>query len=486
MKQAAKLANIIIVLGIALAVAALAYLLYRQSQGIINSPMLYAIPGGIIVLLAAVLALPPMFKINIALSLVSLGLMLYALEAYLMIFGNPLDYRTERYVTIRNSGGSFDTRLPLDVTMDLRRAGEDAYLYVPPSLFTLEPQYSNGEPIFVMGGISDVTTVHCNEGGEYLVYESDRYGFHNPSDIWEQPAIDILALGDSFTQGACVPSDKNFVGRIREAYPNTLSLGASGNGPLSTLGTLREYGAAKQPKTVIWFYFEGNDMGDLMGERSNDVLTSYLDPDFIQDLAQRQEEINELRKEPLEIEMAGALEARSKVRWASWRLFEVRRLINLTREPFRYLPEPEQPANAPQTAVQPEATTTDAEELAPWVEPTPSEEALAPHIQEAIDLLPEIWGQAQEIIATWDGELIIVYLPHYPRIDPSHEMHGDNFYRHHVLAKIAEEELPLVDMVPIFVNHPDPMSLYPYGLFGHFSEAGYELVADEVLVFLER
>jgi len=484
LKQATKFANIIIILGITFAVVAIAYLLYRQSQGIINAPYLYAIPAAVIVLLAAVLALPPMFKINIALSIVSLGFMLYALEAYLLVFGNPLDYRTERYVTIRNSGGSFDTRLPLDVTMDLRRAGDDAYLYVPPSLFVLEPQYSNDEPIFVFGGISDVTTVHCNEGGEYLVYKSDRYGFHNPAEIWAQPDIDILALGDSFTQGACVPSDKNFVGQIRNAYPNTLSLGASGNGPLSTLATLKEYGAAKQPKTVIWFYFEGNDMGDLMGERSNGVLTSYLDREFTQDLIQRQEEINTLRKEPLEIEMAAALEARQAVRLASWRLFNVRRLINLTREPFRYMPEQQQLTSAPQTAVQPISDNQDLP-LAPWSEPGPSDEALAPHIQEAIDLLPDIWGQAQDIIAEWDGELIIVYLPHYPRIDPSHEMHGDNFYRHHVLTKIEELELPLVDMVPTFVNHPDPMSLYPYGLFGHFSEDGYKLVADEVLNFLE-
>ena len=36
-----------------------------------------------------------------------------------------------------------------------------------------------------------------------------------------------------------------------------------------------------------------------------------------------------------------------------------------------------------------------------------------------------------------------------------------------------------------FDDHPDPLSLFPFRLFGHYKEAGYKLVADTVLESLE-
>ena len=62
---------------------------------------------------------------------------------------------------------------------------------------------------------------------------------------------DIASVGDSWVNGFCVPSDKNFVALIRKYYPATLSLGENGNGPLAELATLEEYLPSLKPKVML-------------------------------------------------------------------------------------------------------------------------------------------------------------------------------------------------------------------------------------------
>jgi hypothetical protein len=81
----------------------------------------------------------------------------------------------------------------------------------------------------------------CNESGQFVTYESDEHGFRNPKRLWGSGGIDVVALGDSFTQGYCVPSGREFVGLVRQRYPSTLNLGIAGEGPLLMLATLKEY-----------------------------------------------------------------------------------------------------------------------------------------------------------------------------------------------------------------------------------------------------
>ena len=166
-------------------------------------------------------------------------------------------------------------------------------------------KYEDGKTLSRLGdllplaGISSVTTVFCNETGKYLIYESDEYGFHNPKNLWQRAPVDIVALGDSFTQGACVDSDKNYVSLIRERYPLTLSLGTTGNGPLAMLAGIREYVPYLKPKVVLWFYFEQNDISeDLPIESKSPLYMRYLqDPVFSQGLLGRQAEINQRIKQ---------------------------------------------------------------------------------------------------------------------------------------------------------------------------------------------
>ena len=92
--------------------------------------------------------------------------------------------------------------------------------------------------------------------------------------IYGMKKIDIVALGDSFTHGACIPDNKNYVNLIRENYSNILNLGIGGNNPLSNLAALIEYALPKKPRIILWFHFAGNDLAGMMEIKIIKFLTN--------------------------------------------------------------------------------------------------------------------------------------------------------------------------------------------------------------------
>src|SRR5262249_14642133 len=110
--------------------------------------------------------------------------------------------------------------------------------------------------------------------------------------LWRATRMDIVALGDSFAHGACVPSNQSFIALIRDHYPATLNLGIDDSGPVTMLAMLKEYGGLFRPKIVLWFYYEGNDLKDLRREKSSPLLMKYLTGSFTQDLVTRQEQVD--------------------------------------------------------------------------------------------------------------------------------------------------------------------------------------------------
>ena len=136
-----------------------------------------------------------------------------------------------------------------------------------------------------MSGIANSKTIHCNENGYYSIYESDRYGFNNPDNEWDQNEIEYLLVGDSFAHGACVnrPHDIASILRIL-SKKSVLNLGFSSNGPLMEYATLREY-LNSNVKKVLWLFYN-NDIQNLESELSlNTQLKNYLkDLTFTQNL----------------------------------------------------------------------------------------------------------------------------------------------------------------------------------------------------------
>ena len=201
----------------------------------------------------------------------------------------------EKQIVTQKKGAEYDSRDKLEVVNDLRKMGEHAVPMVSPNIILfnyMERVKARAYDFTPLSGVPNSKTVFCNESGNYSIYKSDRYGFNNDDKAYEKN-IQILMLGDSYTQGACVQEGEDVASRLRGWGYNTISTGMAGSGPLLELATLREYGAHLRPKIILLLYYGGNDLENLIMEYNQPLLKKYLDPNFSQNLFYRQPEINE-------------------------------------------------------------------------------------------------------------------------------------------------------------------------------------------------
>ena len=236
-------------------------------------------------------------KVNILIIFVSVLISLYLCETYLTFKQNQksLEYKAKVYK--KKTGLDFDLRSILEVFEDEKKINEKVALrYLPKILLNKNITLSN-KGLFPLSGISNMKTILCNEEGYYSSYTSDRYGFNNPNEVWDNSNVNAILIGDSFTHGDCVNRPNDISSVIRDGTnTNVINLGYRGNGPLIEYATLREY-FVKDTKNIIWIYYE-NDLNDLKNELNNQFLQNYLiDKDFSQNLIDRQNEINEANEE---------------------------------------------------------------------------------------------------------------------------------------------------------------------------------------------
>jgi hypothetical protein len=208
--------------------------------------------------------------VELALALVSSLAAAYGVEMFL--FWDPLELRGAR------PRADFDQRGWLEVVKDLRGQGIPAVAVSGVDAWLQSPPLIDDRPLVPLAGVPHATTVLCNETGRYVTYESDRFGFNAPDEQWNAH-VSVALVGDSFVEGWCVPRDDSFGGLIRREIPTTLNVGFASLGPLSELGTIREYVASHRPAHVFWFFYTGNDLvTDLPLELESPVLRRYVEP----------------------------------------------------------------------------------------------------------------------------------------------------------------------------------------------------------------
>jgi hypothetical protein len=312
----------------------------------------------------------------------------------------------------------------------------------------------DGVEVLPVGGISDRVTVLCNETGKYAIYESDERGFHNPKGIWQSSSIPVASVGDSFTQGACVPSDKNFMALIRNHYPGALNLGMSGEGPLFMLATITEYLSFIKPKTVLWFFYEENDFGDLSVESKAPLLQRYLTDEFMQGLFNRQADIDQAlieyveqdRKRQLAKKDEKAKQDKAKNPWISARTLADFLRLGRLRQTLGLV------------------YGRGGRDSKGW------------YSQAQLDLFRTVLLRAKRSVEAWGGTLYFVYLPARDRYAEEQDYH-----RQSILTVVTDTGIPIIDVHARFQLESDPLTLFPFGRFGHYNEEGNRLVANEVL-----
>ena len=476
LEKASGLGNVVFVVTAIMSLAAWAYCGYhyvwtgsRQFKSALDVVLFLYSPPVLAILAFASLRLSPATKVPIALLWSSSVASIYTLEVLFTLWPswlantNPDTATKKDKNEIRriaaNSGIQFDTRDVVEVVMDARARGMDVVPAVYPAAL-LEEQPGGalksaitigGKEVLPLSGVPNKLSVLCNENGDYTIYQSDEYGFHNPTGLWNSDRLEIAVVGDSFAHGFCVPSEKNFISLIRRRYPATLSLGMGGNGPLFELATIKEFLPRLKPKVIFWAYFEKNDLSELSDEAKSPLLMRYLEADFRQNLAALQLELDQALLAYIEKEKTKAL----------LRLQEAKRSkIRKTFAEFAKL-----------SGLRLRLGLTSGHE-------SPGQKGARRDESAQMALFRATLQHAKATVETWGGSLYFLYLPPWERYGAP-TLARQN--RQEVFRMVASLNIPIIDIDVAFRSHGDPLSLFPFRRSGHYNIEGNQVLADAVL-----
>ena len=396
----------------------------------------------------------------IATTLFSIAFILHIIQLFIFFFLTPVVIATpydEAISRAKKQGVDFDERNKLTVIQDLRNEGFEAY----PCIHTGHGSYvdENGEKIFILSGIPKVKTVFCNESGSWAIYQSDEYGFNNPTGLWKEGA-DIVLVGDSYAHGACVKQGDDVAGQLRKEFPKTLNLGMSNSGPLSQLAVIVEYVRYLKPKVVLWMFYEGNDIFDLKNEKRNFILMKYIEEDgFSQNLIAKVNEIDFHMKKDI-IEQAKndkqlyikELHDGKTINVKS--LFLLRYLRTYFYERLHYLPS--NPLYKPER------------------------------------LFLTVLIKAKQEVSSWGGELYFVNIPAHTRyVSTRRELfHPSTHSIKHsdeIISLVNKAGIPFIDFHETLAVRSDALSLHSpiKNIPGHLSKDGYALLSKTIISYLK-
>ena len=141
---------------------------------------------------------------------------------------------------------------------------------IPDSFLTLIPRASGLVPVLTPRQQAKVNwylspaVVNDPTYGFRISYRNtngyDENGFRNRENY---SAVDVVALGDSFVQGAGAPDEKTWLHLIEDTYHvKILSLGVGGWSTFQEERAYAEFGRGRQAKvTILAFYY--NDIGEI-------------------------------------------------------------------------------------------------------------------------------------------------------------------------------------------------------------------------------
>ena len=330
----------------------------------------------------------------------------------------------------------YDNRSSIEIYDDLKKINKNIKIKSNPYLY----KSVNGD-VFALSGISNSETIFCNEAGHYSIYESDRYGFNNPDDQWDQDEIDYMMIGDSFAQGFCVNRPFDIASVLRKKYKkNVITLGFSGNGPLTEYASFREY-YQKNIKKVFWVYYEGNDLSELNSEYKIKILKKYIeDINFKQNLKNRQKELDMLANNRLNEDIKN----RRNIEYKYYLNFNFTSFIKLYNLKLFIYPMKEQPNFL---------------------------------------IFKQILKLVKRQATINNSELYFVYLPEYARY--KHNYDDTNYLK--IKQILKNLNINLIDIHKnVFLKMKDPLSFFHFKMYSHYNEEGYSKIAENIYLFVNN
>lgn len=355
-------------------------------------------------------------------------------------------YSLYKVSSFRHNKWSNDGRSVFDEYVKLKKNNENLTVTTPPFFLLNKNELTN--KVFPLSGISNKLTINCNESGYFSTYLSDRYGFNNIDKLWDKE-IDLLLIGDSFTHGACVNYENTFAGNFNSQL-NTLSLGYGGNAPLMELATIIEYINLINPKKVIWFFSEGNDLEGLVNEYKHQVFKNYLlKEDFTQNLAEKQTEVDQIQ-ERIVIDELEKFERKKNT------------LINFQDLSFKNILYLHNIKNLIRYRLKLDFSEKE-------------------YINEnSFNLFEQVIKKSNKIVKNKNSEFYFVFLPFYPGIFDKDSSRYENYQK--VIGIVKNLNIKVIDLQKLmFDNSSDPKSFFPGRIHGHYTENGYKIATNIIL-----
>ena len=125
-----------------------------------------------------------------------------------------------------------------------------------------------------------------------FVYEwtTDRRGFKNTSAIAARETVEVVACGDSFTEGMGVSVEDTWTSRLQNLEYPAYSLGVQGYAPTQFRGAYEHYGRALSPKWVVVGYTGGVYQRESLFQSAKENIRSARElPSAISRLVERDE-----------------------------------------------------------------------------------------------------------------------------------------------------------------------------------------------------
>ena len=317
--------------------------------------------------------------------------------------------------------------------------------------------HMNNENLIPLRGPINKKTLSCNEDGTRRVINNDKYGFKNTNSIY-QKKIKVLIIGDSNTEGYCQDENNDIAGALRNKFGiNTANLGISGGGPLLSLASLKEYGTNFKPDFVVYLYSETNDMGDLRMEKET-FLINYLD-DFSQNLISRNDEVNLFfndyeniaykfieERQVKDYNKFDAMEKEIKKSTENKKIEIVKDFFELQKVKKLFLTE---------SFFNQNKNSIDKE------------------------LFTRVLKKMKLETAGWNGKFVVVYLPDWNRFNQKYSF-VKFFHKKKIESIIKSLNISYIDIVQEFEKEEEPINFYPFGIRGHFTTEGYQLIAKSI------
>ncbi len=358
---------------------------------------------------------------------------------------------------------NYDTRSKFEIYNDLKKTEDISPIYYPYNQLlknrSVKLNELNNKKVFLLSSISNKNTITCNESGKYLIYKSDRYGFNNPDNLWDND-VEGVVIGDSMTLGECVDKSEDIVSLLRNSLKkNYINLGMGGNGPIIELGILKEITQIINPKKIIWIYHEGNDLLDIYNEEKNSILIKYLIPSFSQTIFKHQKYLDSKINEIIDEEYNQYKANKFKSFLFLWRVREIFQ-SNIKNESKKNI--------------------NINEKIPSFYEKLIVTNSKTPY-RDKINLLKKTLEELKNHSNLRGiNEIYFVYLPSLARFNGEFEDNDNLFARSDVLEIVRDLDFKLIDIYKSFKeNNINVLNFFPFkGKREHYNNEGYLYISN--------